>query len=263
MNISNNTRFVYCALRGIPILGLSGSLKFLAAALGSRTVQICPKGYKQPLSIRGRTSDVETFYSIVIRQSYPIISKPVKTIVDAGANVGYSAAFFSSVYPEATIYALEPELKNYEMLVENTNLTKNIVPLNIALWKTSEDLYLQNETADPWAFQFGENPNKAQKTRAVSLVDLMTEQEIKNIDILKIDIEGAEKQVFSGDVGWLDNVSTSYIETHDRFVEGAAAQIFKAMSDYEYSFDVRYEYIVFENIRKTRSQGPVANFPVT
>jgi len=250
MTISEYIRFVYCALRGIPILGIDGSLKFLAAATFARDFRIRPRGYKQSLLVRGGTSDTETFYSIIIRRAYPVHSGNIKTVIDAGANVGYSAAFFSSIYPDAVIYALEPEHANYDVLVDNTKLSENIVPLRLALWNKSEDLYLQNKEAESWAFQFGEGEGESQKTPALSLSDLMDQKEIEKIDILKIDIEGAEKEVFSGDVSWLDHVSCLYIETHDRFVEGAAKQVFTAMSKYRYQFDIRYEYAVFDKIQR-------------
>lgn len=251
--MSSVIRSIYCSLRGIPVLGIPGAAKFLTTSLIKRTVTITPKSYKQPLIVRGDTSDVETFFQIIIRESYPSSRKKVETIVDAGANVGYSAAFFAKAYPQAKVYALEPEPQNYDLLVKNTSSLSNVVPLNCALWKSSGELYLQNTSAESYAFQFGDSPTTEVKVDSFSIPDLMNSFAIKNIDILKIDIEGAEKELFSGNTDWVDQVETIYVEVHDRIVEGAAAQIFRVMSGYKYDFDVRFEYVVFDNIKRLKT----------
>ena len=243
-------RAIYCTLRGLPRLGVSSSLKFLYANLSRSEVKIRPKGSKQFLRLRGGTSDVETFFSIVIRQAYPRLDRQIAIIVDAGANVGYSAVVFAQNYPNAKIFAIEPEPGNFELLVKNTSAYSNIIAINGALWSESRELYLQDANAELWAFQYGLENKTSKKTKAYSVGDLMKDQNISSIDILKMDIEGAEKQIFAGETSWLNDVDTMFIEIHDRIVEGAGQQIFKVMSKFKYEFDVRFEYVIFDRIQR-------------
>ena len=52
----------------------------------------------------------------------------------------------------------------------------------------------------------------------------MTETELESIDILKVDIEGAEKEVFET-CDWIDAINCLMIETHDRFKPGSSAAV--------------------------------------
>lgn len=57
---------------------------------------------------------------------------------------------------------------------------------------------------------------------AITVPDLLAEHDIEYVDVFKIDIEGAEKELFEGDTGWLDRVGAVAIELHDRFKPGCA-----------------------------------------
>ena len=55
-------------------------------------------------------------------------------VLDAGANIGASAIYFARRYPNARIFALEPEQENYDLLLRNTHRYHNIIPIKAALW---------------------------------------------------------------------------------------------------------------------------------
>lgn len=247
--MSKLLRPVYCSLRGIPELGIVGSLKFLLSSFSDRLVHVSPRSIGQPLKIRGKTSDVETFFEIIIRGSYPLLERDLEVIVDAGANAGYSTAFFASRYPNATVYALEPEIENYELLVENTAKLPNVIAMNAALWSSATELFLQNEDAEPWAYQFASDKKSGEKVSAHSVSSLMKEHEISHIDLLKLDIEGAERELFSENTEWLDSVKTIIVEIHDFIVPGCGTSVFNTMTRYNYDFYANGEHVVLENIR--------------
>ena len=70
------------------------------------------------------------------------------------------------------------------------------------------------------------------------------------IDILKIDIEGSEKEVFQhGYADWLPKIKVLIIELHDRMVPGASAAVFSAINQYDFSVDIKGENLVFTNNR--------------
>ena len=64
--------------------------------------------------LRLGTTDVAAFEHVFINDEYGFsFKRPPSIIIDAGANVGMSAAYFSLRYPAATIFAIEPETTNF------------------------------------------------------------------------------------------------------------------------------------------------------
>ena len=66
----------------------------------------------------------------------------------------------------------------------------------------------------------------------ISINKLMANFKINQIDILKIDIEGSEKEVFSQSTEWLEKVGLIFIEFHDRKKSGCRESFSKAIKNY-------------------------------
>ena len=117
-------------------------------------------------------------------------------IIDAGANVGLSAVFFANKYPAAKIIALEPEVSNFAVLKRNAAPYPQIDCRQVALWKEETTLQLNDPGDGNHAFQTAEQKNGAPGVRAVTVATLLREAKAAGPVILKIDIEGAEREVF-------------------------------------------------------------------
>ena len=91
-------------------------------------------GLRNPVALRTKTSDVEVFHQIFVdgELEFDLHMSPSR-IIDAGANVGLAAVYFSSRFPEAKILALEIESANFELLRRNTAFYANITWLKKAL----------------------------------------------------------------------------------------------------------------------------------
>jgi FkbM family methyltransferase len=63
-------------------------------------------------------------------------------IIDAGANIGLSALFFANKYPDAKIFAIEPEETNYKLLELNTKPYNNVCLIKAALWDSVRKIHL-------------------------------------------------------------------------------------------------------------------------
>src|SRR6476469_2925625 len=76
-----------------------------------RDVHISARTSKYPLLARGGSSDGQVFHQIFVEREYRCIDHltDVRTIIDAGANVGYSSAYFLTRWPRAKVIALEPD----------------------------------------------------------------------------------------------------------------------------------------------------------
>lgn len=171
-------------------------------------------------------------------------------ILDCGGNIGCAAVYFANKYPDAQIYSIEPGKDNFKLLKFNTALYDNIHSIKSALWdkETFVQVTKPSEKSTPlglMTFETTADDKDAFKTTTV--VKLLAESGFDEIDLLKVDIEGAEKEVFSApDVDeWLPKVKVLTIELHDRMKRGCSYAFFKAMSKYKWFFAFRGENLIF------------------
>lgn len=207
-------------------------------------------GYPQPVHYRTGTADLITFREIFLREEYnldlPASIKP-KTIIDAGANIGFTSVYFSRQYPDATIYSLEPEPGNFELLQENVKGYSNITAIQAALWYENGTIEIANHGHGLRGFMVEKTSGKSQYIKALTLPSIIQQHNITSIDILKIDIEGSEKEVFSSDTGWMQITKCLVIELHDRMKPGCSEAVFGALAQYHFSKTVKGENLVFIN----------------
>ena len=68
--------------------------------------------------------------------------------------------------------------------------------------------------------------------RAVTVPEIMRQHDLPGIDLLKVDIEGSEMEVFSHADTWIGSVNAISIELHDRFRPGCSSVFFQAVEDF-------------------------------
>lgn len=187
-----------------------------------------PPGIRNPVLLRLKTSDESTYVQILLggQYSFDLPFSP-KTIVDAGANIGMTSIFFANKYPEAKIIAIEAETSNFNVLVENVRPYPTIMPVHAALWNRDGEISVgepdpASGVSGNWAFVTREGPGV--KVRAITVNTLMREMQIQAVDLMKIDIEGAEKEVFE-DADWIKSVRCMMIELHDRYRPGCSEAV--------------------------------------
>jgi FkbM family methyltransferase len=198
-------------------------------------------GIKHLVHLRIRTTDVTVLKQVLLERHYEIpFHITPKVIVDAGANIGLSAIFFANKYPDATIIALEPELTNFELLQKNAFPYPNIKPLRAALWKDNRQINLIDPDCGHHGFQImdGNLNNVAQcgLVQALTLDAVMERLGIRTVDLLKIDIEGAEMEVFQNSERWIDRVEVIMAELHDHEKPGCSEAFMEATKSFSQKF---------------------------
>ena len=191
------------------------------------------------LSMRIDDSDIRVFKQIFVDNEYDSLNLPkvVDTIVDLGANIGLSALFFMKKYPDARIIAVEPDAVNFEIMKRNLeDYSSQVTLLNAAIWPSDGEVSLvehdeSNEGLGAWGYRTETLTEGAEgSVSAISIPTLMKQSSINYIDILKVDIEGAEYELFEkGYESWLDKVGLIIIETHDRFKPNSEAMVRNAL----------------------------------
>jgi FkbM family methyltransferase len=227
---------------------IRGLLLFLR--LRSSNGKISIPNIQYPVYFRKNTSDLAVMHGVLFANSYGIkLRFQPEVIIDAGANVGYASIAFANQYPGAKIYAIEPDEGNFAMLQKNTRFYPNIHCIQAALWYKKCRIQIKNSGASEWAFIVEELPaTSTEGIPSITLNDLMLNERIDTIGILKIDIEGSEKEVFeNGFERWLPNTRCVMVEVHDGLKKGTSKAVFKAISQYDFSFKRSGENLVFVN----------------
>ncbi|GEL44556.1 hypothetical protein MEX01_51470 [Methylorubrum extorquens] len=194
------------------------------------------EGFPRPIELRMGTSDLPTYYQVFKRFDYDIPLPFIpETIVDLGANIGLAAVYFHVRWPSARIVAVEPDPANARQLRRNFGELPQVEILQAAVWFEDSKLFLvdkdkKGNDLDFWGRQItsSEVEKSAREIAidAVTIPSVIDRFDLKRIDLLKIDIEGAELELFSHNADqWLKCVRAVFVETHDRFRPGSDAAV--------------------------------------
>jgi FkbM family methyltransferase len=202
-----------------------------------RRQEVClePTEWYDKISLRPDNSDYEVFNQIFRFTSYGALEKlgQISTVIDAGANIGLSSMYFSKRlnYPE--IVGLEPEDSNYRQASLNTGDLPRVTMLKKALWSKNRMASIANPETSSWDFRI--EADDQGDVECVSVSQILAEKNWQNVDLLKIDIEGAEKEIFESEehLAWINRVKILVIELHDFMVPGCSLAFFKAISKLE------------------------------
>jgi len=192
-------------------------------------------------------SDILTFNEVIKEQVYKNILAKLKdceTVVDLGANIGLTSLYFASHYPSSKLLAVEPNPGTYKMLAANL---KELIDsgrcqtLKAAVWGRKKALVADHSHAPDHYSAFvtkeatGEDTGEdtgEETMMGLPIQEIINDSGFKKIDLLKVDIEGAEVELFKGDVNWLRHVNSIAIEFHGDSRE--MCRFDEIMRDYEF-----------------------------
>ncbi len=159
------------------------------------------------------------FHEIYMSQVYRFKATSTSPrIIDAGSNIGLATLWFATAYPGSRILSIEPDPATYELLSENVsaNLLANVETLQAALSdKTGmTDFFVSSDSPG----SLGMSTIKERMSWEPILVPSIRLSELvsDDIDLLKIDIEGAEGLVVADlmDTGCIRRIDKLIIEVH-------------------------------------------------
>lgn len=208
--------------------------------------------------VRPNTSDTEVVGQIFVDKAFDIsrlkrigelkafLSKARQSgkrplIIDAGANIGLTSIYFSAQCQDSLIVAIEPEPSNFAMLFNNVDGLQ-VLPIPCALAATPHTAVVVDTGEGFWAFQTREAlpADNSQDT-----VDCITVNEIYSAHraeafpfIVKVDIEGGEKELFENNIEWVQETPIIIVELHDWMLprQQVALPFLRAISNLDRDF---------------------------
>lgn len=217
-------------------LGVSSALSFMHLEfINSKELLSVSINDSLKLFIRPNTTDILMASDVIYDREYDFsLKKEPNLIVDAGANIGAASIFFRMKYPDAELVSIEPDARNFEVLAMNLNNDDLSTPIRAALWNQSTHLSLDYSIAAECAVMTKDNGYETDQKKMIETITIPEIiQRFGPIDILKIDIEGAEKHLFDESANdWLKSVNVIMIELHDRYVPGCSRRFFKSIDEF-------------------------------
>lgn len=212
--------------RMVPQFGFFKSAELVFKMRWGRAAEVTSfrlNDYRFPIYARRGNSDFAIFKQIFLEEEYNFkINNQPNYIIDAGAHCGFAAIYFANKFDDhkCPIISIEPQESNYALLLLNTHNYDYVKKINKAVWSHSNGVYLGRSDDNYHSFQVNEKSynNDTGKVESVSLPEVIANLPSEGKGIFKIDIEGAEKEIFKEVANsWLDRASVVFVEPHDRF----------------------------------------------
>jgi FkbM family methyltransferase len=192
--------------------------------LGLSTIVLPEFAY--PLYFRGGSSDLANFDQIfgLSELSLPL-KRPPARVLDLGAYVGYAAVYLTQLFPDAEIICVEPSPANFNVLTLNTAAYPRIRRRQGAVWSSSTKLAIGGHELGDWGTHLrAETKNSG--IQAWSVEDILGAAGWDHADLIKCDIEGAEREVFADRAArWHQDALCVTVETHDSWIPGCLATV--------------------------------------
>jgi len=158
------------------------------------------------LGCQGR---VEKAYSVMAKSGRP-------AILDFGGNIGLSSLYFAEEYPEAEVYCVEIDSANIDLAKRNLSSRDSVRVLHAGIASKIGKGFVQDPHLGNDGYRLSANPNGGGEE--VDLVEVRTLVDFESrtpILIVKIDIEGSEKELFSENTDWVGYAALIISTPHD------------------------------------------------
>lgn len=214
-------------------------------------------GYPAPINLRETTSDHSIFWQCIVQCQYDIDHFPQANrlkaayteavaqgkrplIIDCGGNIGLAAVWFAMHFPEAVICTVEPDSQNFEIIEMNTACFGDRVKrLKGGVWHEKGWLRITNPQAGSAAYQVAHSANPTDDSiRAYTIDEICHLMGAEHALIIKIDIEGAQENLFKSNTDWVGKTHLLTLELDDWLIPwgGTSRNFFKCISQYPFDY---------------------------
>lgn len=233
-------------VRGTASLADLGRLLRVRLSLTPAGPLLAPRGGEAVVDLRGvgrvvvrnGTSDVFVVSELLDGDSYDGLARhapaDVRLVLDLGANTGIVTRWLLARFPAARVIAVEPDPSTCAALRRNLSGQARATVIEAGVGGASGRATM---TGDGGAIGRRVDISEAGSVEVLTVPDLLERAGVDQatpVDVLKCDVEGAERDLFAHARGWIGRVGTLAVETHDGYtIAGVAADLAAAGAPFE------------------------------
>jgi FkbM family methyltransferase len=181
------------------------------------------RSFRAPISLRTHSTDISVLKELLLARTYDGAveqsASGTEAIVDLGANTGLATCWLAARFPAARILAVEPEPDNVRLLRLNAGALGDRVTVVAACAGSRRRRVSLASSTGAWGYRMRESGggDGASEVDVVPMATLLAEHGFDHVDLLKCDVEGAERELFEDAGAWLPSVDVAVVECHDGY----------------------------------------------
>jgi FkbM family methyltransferase len=222
------------------------------------TINVAVANTPRQFFLRKQSSDEDVVRDVFSRRQYDLAHLPRfeelrsfvqrkeanggrPLIVDAGANIGASSVYLMASQPKAHVVAIEPNQGNFQLLAKNVE-GLNVEAVHGALSSSSGSARVIDPGHGHWGYRTEAadgGQHTAETVPRLTVNDIYKKHERSSFPYLvKIDIEGGERDLFSANTEWVEQTPLIVIELHDWLMPkgGTSTPFLKCVSKLDRDF---------------------------
>jgi len=171
-----------------------------------------------PMQLRIFSGDLFILTEVFFDECYrlpPVITHihPQLRLLDLGGNIGLTACYFLTTYPEAEVCSVEPDPENFSLLHQNISpFSARATAIRAAVGPHAGRGSLRPATAaHSISVDFSTHHGDVE---VLTIGDILDRLSWDYVDVVKMDVEGSEWEIFNGPLNWLQRTKLLLVEFH-------------------------------------------------
>lgn len=184
-------------------------------------VRVALRSMGRDVVLRSHATDISVLMELLLagtyREAARLLPREPSVIVDLGANTGLAARWLAHRFPSARLVCVEPEPGNLSVLDANLeHLPNRTTVLRACVGSERRKVWLVTSNGS-FAFRMTDEESPGEQVDVITMLDVLEVVGTARVNLLKCDIEGAEREVFATCVEWISRVDNAVVECHDPY----------------------------------------------